>query len=111
MIGALTREVRGRSPSRPAPLAARSVMPLHEAPRVLLSLSIDRLGLDLERRFYQEIGIRLLGLYVSEVCAVRLPTTLLIDSEGREVARRVRPGEWDSPEAVTLLETISARRA
>lgn len=83
----------------------------------VLPLSIDRAGLDPVRRFYEEIGIRHLGLYLSEdvramlaLGAIGLPTTLLIDREGREIARRVGPAEWDSPEAVAQFETIIARR-
>lgn len=156
-----------------SPVAARPVMPLHEAPRELLSpsfvggdgrgqtladfsgrvvllnvwatwcvpcreemptldrlqarlggedfhvlpLSIDRAGLDPVRRFYEEIGIRHLGLYLAKdlramraLGVIGLPTTLLIDREGREIARRVGPAEWDSPEAVAQFETVIARR-
>ena len=83
----------------------------------VLSLSIDRAGLDPVRRFYEEIGIRHLGVYLAEdmramlaLGAYGLPTTLLIDREGREIARRVGPAEWDSPEAVAQFESIIARR-
>ena len=33
-----------------------------------------------------------------------LPSTALIDGEGRVVGRIVGPAEWDSPEAQTLLK-------
>jgi len=83
----------------------------------VLPLSIDRAGLGPVRSFYEEIGIRHLELYLAAdlramlaLGAVGLPTTLLIDREGREIARRVGPAEWDSPEAVAQFESIIARR-
>jgi len=33
-----------------------------------------------------------------------VPTTLLIDREGREVARKMGAAEWDGPEMVSLIE-------
>lgn len=81
----------------------------------VLPLSIDRAGLDPVRRFYEEIGIRHLGLYLAEdlramlaLAAYGLPTTLLIDRDGREIGRRIGPAEWDSPEAVAQFESIIA---
>ena len=32
------------------------------------------------------------------------PTTILIDTEGREVGRLIGPAKWDSPEARRLIE-------
>lgn len=83
----------------------------------VLPLSVDRAGLEPVRRFYEEIGIRHLGQYLAEdlramlaLGVIGLPTTLLIDREGREIARLVGPAEWDSPEAVAQFETAIARR-
>ncbi|HTO40421.1 MAG TPA: TlpA disulfide reductase family protein [Rhizomicrobium sp.] len=36
-----------------------------------------------------------------------LPTTLLIDPQGREVARATGPADWDKPEAVAYFEKLS----
>jgi hypothetical protein len=33
-----------------------------------------------------------------------VPTTLLIDRKGREVARKMGEAEWDGPEMVSLVE-------
>ena len=81
----------------------------------VLPLSIDRAGFDPVRRFYKEIGIRHLGLYLAEdirammaLGVIGLPTTILIDGQGRELGRLVGPSEWDSAENVAQFETIIA---
>jgi len=81
----------------------------------VLPLSIDRAGLDPVRRFYDEIGIAHLGLYLAEdiramaaFAVAGLPTTILIDRLGRELGRLSGPAEWDSPENIALFETTIA---
>jgi thiol-disulfide isomerase/thioredoxin len=76
----------------------------------VVPLSIDRAGLDVVRKFYDEIGVEHLAIYVDssgkasrELGAVGLPTTLLVDREGRELGRLVGPAEWDSPEVVAFI--------
>lgn len=83
----------------------------------VLPLSVDRAGLEPVRRFYEEIGIPHLGIYIAEglsamhaLAVIGLPTTLLIDREGREIARLVGPAEWDSTEAVAQFESVIARK-
>lgn len=77
----------------------------------VVPLSIDRQGVPAVKRFYQEIGIAHLGLYVDSsnragaaLGLTGLPTTMLIDREGNEVARLVGPAEWDGPDMVALIE-------
>ena len=77
----------------------------------VLPLSLDRAGLEPVSRFYDEIGTRHLGMCLTgdlramqALAVVGLPTTLLIDRDGREIARVVRPAEWDSSEAVAQFE-------
>lgn len=36
-----------------------------------------------------------------------LPTTLLIDPEGREIARATGPADWDAPEAIAYFEALT----
>ena len=36
--------------------------------------------------------------------ALGVPTTLLIDRQGREIGRRTGPAEWDGPQAVRMFE-------
>jgi hypothetical protein len=73
----------------------------------VVALSIDRSGLDAVRPFFAEIDIQNLDIYLDRPAAsmtafgVRgLPTTLLIDSDGRELQRWAGPKEWDSPEVI-----------
>lgn len=84
---------------------------------LVLPLSIDRGGLPAVKRFYDELGLQKLGIYVdgsgagSRALGVPgIPTTLLIDRDGREVARKMGAAEWDGPEMVSLVErTMRAR--
>jgi len=76
----------------------------------VVALSIDRQGLAVVRKFYGEIGIKYLGMHVDssgkaarELGAVGLPTTLLIDREGREISRLVGPAEWDAPDMIAFI--------
>lgn len=77
----------------------------------VLALSIDRAGSEAVRRFYDRIGIRHLDLFIDasvrasfDLQAFGLPTTLLIDSQGRELGRLVGPAVWDTPEMIGFLE-------
>ncbi len=84
----------------------------------VVPVSIDRGGLETVRKFYSEIGVRNLAMYVDAsgqalrtVGAMGLPTTLLIDRAEREIGRIVGPAEWDSPEIAELLKpAISKQR-
>jgi thiol-disulfide isomerase/thioredoxin len=82
----------------------------------VLPLSIDRAGLGPVRRFYEEIGIAHLGMYLAEdiramaaFAVAGLPTTILIDRQGHELGRLSGPSNWDSPENIVLFETTIAK--
>jgi thiol-disulfide isomerase/thioredoxin len=84
---------------------------------VVLALSIDRGGSDVVQAFYTENGIRHLDVYVDRtmwapdrIRTSGLPTTVLIDREGRERGRVKGPAEWDSPAAVALVRKLAAER-
>lgn len=77
---------------------------------LVLPLSIDRQGLPVVKKFYEELGLTLLGIYIDQsgnatsvLNTVGIPTTLLIDSDGREIARKIGPADWDGPEMVALI--------
>jgi thiol-disulfide isomerase/thioredoxin len=78
---------------------------------LVVALSIDRKGAEAVRGFYQEVGVENLAIYVDPsgrgsrgLGLPGVPTTLLIDQEGREVARKMGEAEWDGPEMVSLVE-------
>ena len=77
----------------------------------VVALSIDRGGVDASRKFLESIKVQALNLYVDataraggQLKAVGLPTTILIDKEGREIGRFIGPAEWDGPDARRLIE-------
>lgn len=77
---------------------------------LVLPLSIDRAGLPAVKRFYEELGLQKLGIYIdlsgagSRALGIPgVPTTLLIGRDGREVARKMGAAEWDGPEMLTLI--------
>ena len=84
----------------------------------VVPLSIDREGLPVVKAFYEELGLKALGIYVDQsgkasrhLGAVGVPTTLLVDREGRELGRSVGPAEWDSDEIVEFLRSVIAERS
>lgn len=84
----------------------------------VVALSIDRSGIEAVRKFYAEVGVRNLALYIDssgkaprELGAIGVPATLLIDREGREIGRLMGPAEWDEPGIVAFLKRVIAHRA
>ena len=78
---------------------------------LVIPLSIDREGVAPVKRFYQELKFEKLAIYVdpsgkgSQALAIPgVPTTLLIDRQGREVARKMGPAEWDGEETLSLVK-------
>jgi thiol-disulfide isomerase/thioredoxin len=78
---------------------------------LVIALSIDRKGVEAVQDFYSEVGVERLAIYLdpsgkgSQGLAIPgVPTTLLINREGREVARKLGEAAWDSPEMVSLVE-------
>lgn len=81
----------------------------------VVALSIDR-RIDAVRKFFADVGIQKLAMYLDssakatrELGAVGLPTTLLVDREGREVGRLIGPTDWDSPEMAEFIGCVIAR--
>jgi thiol-disulfide isomerase/thioredoxin len=84
---------------------------------LVIPLSIDRDGAAAVRRFYQQVGVEKLGVYVDPsgrasrtLSVLGVPTTLLLDREGREVARKMGEAQWDDPEMVSLVERTMRRQ-
>jgi len=77
---------------------------------LVLPLSIDRKGVPAVKQFYQELGLKALGIYVdqsgkasSSLNTIGVPTTLMVDRDGREIGRKIGPANWDSPEMMALI--------
>jgi thiol-disulfide isomerase/thioredoxin len=79
----------------------------------VIALSLDRGDVGKVREFYDELGITSLAIYHDpdgragrELGAPGLPTTILIDRSGQEVGRLLGPAEWDSEEAIAVIEAL-----
>ena len=85
---------------------------------LVIALSIDRKGVDAVRDFYREVGVEKLAIYLDPsgkgsrgLAIPGVPATLLIDQEGREVARKMGAAKWDGPEMVSLIERTMRRQS
>lgn len=77
----------------------------------VVALAVDKSGLEGAKKFLDEIGVKDLKVFAdptardgTKLKVIGMPTTLLIDAQGREVGRLIGPAEWDSPEAKRLIE-------
>ncbi len=77
---------------------------------VVVAVSEDFAGLDLVGPFFERLKLENLAIFLDSDGALSkafgiagLPTTLLIDREGRVVGGLEGPAEWDSGEAVALI--------
>ena len=78
----------------------------------VVALSIDQgpQSPDLVQAFYRQSAVKSLAVYLDssggasgDLGVAGLPTTLLIDRQGRESGRKIGLAEWDSPEVITLI--------
>jgi thiol-disulfide isomerase/thioredoxin len=81
----------------------------------VVALSVDSAGADAVKRFFTELGIDTLKVYVDRsfqtsaaLSVVGIPTTVLIDPRGREVGRVVGPADWDGTEALNAIRRLAA---
>ena len=79
----------------------------------VIALSEDRGGMPLVIGFYKRYGLEHLARYLdpsgrvaAALGVVGMPTTVVIDREGREIGRMVGPTEWDSPAALALIRSV-----
>ena len=84
----------------------------------VVAVDIDKGGTEKAAAFLKETGATRLALYTdpsgrlfSTLKAVGMPTTLLIDRDGKEIARLVGPADWASPEAIAVIEAAVAAHA
>lgn len=79
----------------------------------VVALSEDIKGLPASSAFLKDTGADNLALYIDQkatalaaIQSVGLPTTLLIDRNGKEVGRLLGPADWASPDALTLIKSV-----
>ena len=77
----------------------------------VVALSLDRGGRNVVEPFLAKLNVRNLAIYLDPQSTAMsvfkprgLPTTVIIDREGYEVGRLEGEAEWNSEEAVKLLE-------
>ena len=79
----------------------------------VVPVSIDTGGLAAVRKFYQEIHIQHLGIYLDPSGSIMqslslegLPTSFLINPEGKQIGRLLGPANWDSPDTLRFLRQV-----
>ena len=77
----------------------------------VVAINIDKGGPEKAQKFLTETGASDLQAYYdptgklfATLKAVGMPTTLLLDPEGKEVGRLVGPANWAAPEAKVLIQ-------
>ena len=83
---------------------------------VVLPLSSDRGGAAAVERFYREHGVKNLPVLLDPTGAAAralgargIPTTLLIDSTGRERGRLEGGADWDSDKTIAMVKQLADR--
>jgi len=76
----------------------------------VIAVSIDRDALPAVKAFYRQTGLGQLRTYsgeagqiMSSLGIIGIPTTLLIDRQGKEIGRAIGPEEWDSPVLTQII--------
>lgn len=84
----------------------------------VVPLSIDRQGLAAVQPFYRQLGLKALHIYLDPsgdaafaVGAPGVPTTLLVDRDGRELGRVIGAAKWDGPAAEAMVQRYLGRQA
>ena len=77
----------------------------------VVALAVDKSGIAGAKKFLADIKAEKLEPYADPTAkegtrlkVIGMPTTILIDREGREIGRLIGPAHWDSPEAKRLIE-------
>jgi thiol-disulfide isomerase/thioredoxin len=86
---------------------------LNGADFAVVAVSIDRKGIDAVRKVFAERDVQKLPIYIDRsgealrtVRAIGLPTSLLLDREGREFGRAVGPAQWDSAATIAFFRHV-----
>ena len=77
----------------------------------VIALSTDSSGLQGVKAFYESLGLKSLRVFLDEEGSamrdfriIGLPTTLLIDEQGQEIARKIGPAAWDGVDVIAFLK-------
>lgn len=80
----------------------------------VMAVSTDRGDIGRIEKFFEEIEIQNLGIYrdqkselAREAGAFGLPMTIILDRNGREIARLLGEAEWDSDEAKAIIQKLA----
>ena len=83
---------------------------------IVLAISQDVGGAAVVRRFFQSRKLEHLSVLIDDQRKLglafnqdMLPTSVLLDPEGREVGRLVGPADWSSPQALELIRFFMVR--
>lgn len=78
----------------------------------VVTLSIDTGGVPVVRQFFDKVGIKHLAMYVDQTMLaftnlriVGLPTTMIVDADGQELARLIGPAIWNDPDMEAFLKS------
>ena len=89
---------------------------LNGADFAVVAVSLDRKGIDAVRKVFAERDVKKLPIYIDSstealrtVRAIGLPTSLLIDREGREFGRVVGPAQWDDAATMAFFRHVVSR--
>lgn len=84
----------------------------------VVAISLDRGSDQAPREFLDEIGARNLAFYHdptarigTKLGTIGMPATILIGRDGTELGRMVGPADWDSADAVRLIENVIAKQS
>jgi thiol-disulfide isomerase/thioredoxin len=79
----------------------------------VIALSTDRGGVERVAEFFKDIQVENLKVMhdrtndvARQAGVLGLPVTLILDRQGREIARMLGDADWDSPDARALLRRI-----
>ncbi len=80
----------------------------------VLAISVDRGKPQKAKDFFEEIEVAAMDFYIDPTARIGaalkgfgLPLTVIINAEGQEVGRLTGPAEWDSEDAIDLVQKVT----
>jgi thiol-disulfide isomerase/thioredoxin len=81
----------------------------------VVTVATGRNPVSMIKAFFGKVGVKDLPIlrdpkqtYARRMAVLGLPTTVILDRKGREIARLLGEAEWDAPEAQDLLKAVIA---